>query len=223
MTAVELKNVTKIYGKGEAKTIAVKDINFEAESGQLVLLEGPSGAGKSTLLTIMGALQKASSGQVLIEGQEINALSTKQSDQLRLTTIGFVLQEHNLVPFLKVKDQFKLVDKVKKYGNLTAKELQELLVQLGIEQLVDKYPNELSGGQMQRAAIARALYANPKIILADEPTASLDSERVKEVGRLFKQLAKEKDKAIILVTHDQRLEQFSDQIYDVLDGKISKR
>ena len=135
--------------------------------------------------------------------------------------IGFVLQAYNLVPYLTVKEQFVLVDKVKKSGNMSQEGLDNLLNELGIMQLINKYPKELSGGQQQRVAIARALYADPAIILADEPTASLDSEKVEEVGKLFKSLAKQKEKAIILVTHDLRLNKYSDKIYEMLDGHLS--
>ena len=122
---------------------------------------------------------------------------------------------------MTVREQFILVDKVKKTGNLSKEALDGLLDELGISQLVNKYPKELSGGQQQRVAIARALYADPAIILADEPTASLDSEKVEEVGKLFKTLAKQKEKAIILVTHDLRLNKYSDKIYEMLDGRLS--
>ena len=223
MTVIELKDVNKLYGKGTAKVEALKDINFQANKGEVVLIMGPSGAGKSTFLTIAGSLQKPTSGQILINGENISEYSNKQSNNLRLNKIGFVLQAYNLVPFLNVHEQFVLVDKVKKQNNLSKADLQKLLEDLGVTKLIKKYPNELSGGQQQRVAIARALYANPEIILADEPTASLDTKNVEEVGKLFKKLAKERDKAIILVTHDPRLEKYADHIYEMMDGKMSKK
>ncbi|NME20795.1 ABC transporter ATP-binding protein [Lactobacillus johnsonii] len=221
MSVIELKNVSKSYGQGSAKVDALKDVDFEAQKGEVVLIEGPSGAGKSTFLTIAGALQKPTSGEVFIGGDNVTNYSPKQADALRLDKIGFVLQAYNLVPYLTVREQFILVDKVKKSGNLSKEALDGLLDELGISQLVNKYPKELSGGQQQRVAIARALYADPAIILADEPTASLDSEKVEEVGKLFKTLAKQKEKAIILVTHDLRLNKYSDKIYEMLDGRLS--
>lgn len=148
-------------------------------------------------------------------------LTKAQRDQLRLNRIGFVLQSYNLVPYLKVKEQFEFVNKVKRQGNINKDDLEGLLEQLGISQLVDKYPGELSGGQTQRVAIARALYADPDIVLADEPTAALDSEKVAEVGRLFKDLAETRNKAVVVVTHDIRLLDFADKTYEILDGKIS--
>ena len=221
MSVIELKNVSKSYGQGSAKVDALKDVDFEAQKGEVVIIEGPSGAGKSTFLTIAGALQKPTSGEVFIGGDNVTNYSPKQADALRLDKIGFVLQAYNLVPYLTVREQFILVDKVKKSGNLSKEALDGLLDELGISQLVNKYPKELSGGQQQRVAIARALYADPAIILADEPTASLDSEKVEEVGKLFKSLAKQKEKAIILVTHDLRLNKYSDKIYEMLDGHLS--
>ena len=221
MSVIELKNISKSYGQGNAKVDALKDVNFEAKEGEVVLIEGPSGAGKSTFLTVAGALQKPTSGEVFIGGKDVTNYSPKQADALRLDKIGFVLQAYNLVPYLTVKEQFILVDKVKKSGNMGKDRLDNLLNELGIMQLINKYPKELSGGQQQRVAIARALYADPAIILADEPTASLDSEKVEEVGKLFKSLAKQKEKAIILVTHDLRLNKYSDKIYEMLDGRLS--
>lgn len=222
MSSIELRNISKVYGKGASAVTAVSNVNFSADAGEVVLLEGPSGAGKSTLLTIMGALQKPTQGQVFIDGQEINDFNEKRRARLRLEKIGFVLQAYNLVPYLTVEKQFTLVDKVKKEGNLSQEQLKELLADLDITDLVKKYPSELSGGQQQRAAIARALYANPAILLADEPTAALDSSRVAQVGQLFQHLAQSQNKAIILVTHDARLEKYSQHIYKMLDGQLSQ-
>lgn len=223
MAVIELKNVQKVYGTGAAEVQALKQIDFKSNEGEVVLIMGPSGAGKSTFLTIAGSLQKPTSGQVYINGEDIANISAKQSNALRLNQIGFVLQAYNLVPFLTVKEQFELVDHVKKQGNLTQATMGKLLEQLGITGLVNKYPSELSGGQQQRAAIARALYANPKILLADEPTASLDSKNVDEVGQLFKNLAQNYQKAVILVTHDPRLEKYADHIYEMMDGEMIKK
>lgn len=223
MAVIELKNIKKVYGKGNAQVEALKNINFKADKGEVVLIMGPSGAGKSTFLTIAGSLQKPTSGEVLINGEDISDFSTKKRNGLRLNRIGFVLQAYNLVPFLTVEEQFTLVDKVKKQNNLSRDKLNDLLKQLGITDLVKKYPSELSGGQQQRAAIARALYANPEILLADEPTASLDTKNVEEVGQLFKDLAKKRDKAVMLVTHDPRLEKYADHIYEMMDGQMTQK
>ena len=224
MTAIELRNVEKYYGQGIARVHVLSDVNFKAELGKLNLVIGPSGSGKSTFLTIAGGLQQPSEGQVLIDGQEISALSGKQRDRLRLDKIGFVLQSYNLLPYLTVGDQFALVDRMR-HGNLSKGELGDLLKDLGIEKLIHKYPGyplSLSGGQKQRVAIARALYTDPQIILADEPTAALDSDRVKVVGQLFSDLAVKHNKAVVVVTHDLRLREFADQVYTIVDGQMAK-
>lgn len=222
MTAIELKNINKDYGTGISKVQVLSDVSFKAHSGELSLVLGPSGSGKSTFLTIAGGLQRPTSGQVLIDGQDINRFSEKQRDEIRLNQIGFVLQSYNLLSYLSVADQFALVDRVHK-GNLSPDRLEKLLQELGIDQLVNKFPDELSGGQNQRVAIARALYTDPAIILADEPTAALDSERVKVVGRLMKEMAKQYDKAVVVVTHDLRLKDFADHIYQIMDGKMTEQ
>ncbi|MDM8219117.1 ABC transporter ATP-binding protein [Limosilactobacillus mucosae] len=222
MTAIELKNINKDYGTGISKVQVLSDVSFKAHSGELSLILGPSGSGKSTFLTIAGGLQRPASGQVLIDGQDISQFSEKQRDEIRLNQIGFVLQSYNLLSYLSVADQFALVDRVHR-GNLSSDRLEKLLQELGIDQLVNKYPDELSGGQNQRVAIARALYTDPAIILADEPTAALDSERVKVVGRLMKEMAKRYDKAVVVVTHDLRLKDFADRIYQIMDGKMTEQ
>lgn len=223
MSLVSLKNVNKIYGKGSSQIKSLDNINFVADAGQVVLIEGPSGSGKSTFLTILGALQKATSGQVIISGEEITAMNSKQLDQLRLNKIGFILQSYALVPYLKIREQFVLANIIKKTNNMKQLQLNNLLEQLQVNELLDKYPKELSGGQKQRIAIARALYTNPPIVLADEPTASLDSKCVTLVGQLFQQFAHQDGTLIVMVTHDQRLEQYADVIYRIVDGKMDKR
>ena len=201
MSVIELKDVSKSYGQGDAKVNALKNINFEAQKGEVVLIEGPSGAGKSTFLTIAGALQKPTSGEVFIGGDNVTNYSPKQADALRLDKIGFVLQAYNLVPYLTVREQFILVDKVKKTGNLSKEALDGLLDELGISQLVNKYPKELSGGQQQRVAIARALAMNPEMLFFDEPTSALDPEITAGILKVLRQLADEK-MTMIIVTHE---------------------
>lgn len=147
-------------------------------------------------------------------------MPTKKRDQFRLNQIGFVLQSYNLLPYLNIADQFKLVRQVKHDGNLNQEDFHQLLKDLGIEKLLNQYPAELSGGQNQRVAIARALYTDPQIILADEPTSALDSDRVVLVGQLLKELATKRNKAVIVVTHDLRLREFADKVYNLVDGKL---
>lgn len=222
MSVIELKNINKSFGKGISEVQVLSDVNFSANRGELSLILGPSGSGKSTFLTIAGGLQTPTSGTVTVEGERLEQLPAKKRDQLRLNKIGFVLQSYNLLPYLNVRDQFTLVRKVKKNGNMTDEELTTLLKELGIDQLVNHYPDEMSGGQNQRVAIARALYPNPEIVLADEPTAALDSNRVKVVGQLMKQMAVRHDKAIVVVTHDLRLRTYADHIYQLMDGHLTR-
>lgn len=220
MAVIELKNISKTFGKGIGRVQVLNNVNFQADRGELSLILGPSGSGKSTFLTIAGGLQTPTSGIVTVEGKRLGKLTSKERDHLRLNKIGFVLQSHNLLPYLSVADQFTLVRKVKKTGNLSTTEFQRLLTELGITDLKNHFPDEMSGGQNQRVAIARALYPNPEIVLADEPTAALDSSRVKVVGGLLKQMAQSHNKAIVVVTHDLRLREFADHIYQLMDGKM---
>ena len=220
--AMIIKDVNKSYGHGVGRVHVLEDVNFSAALGELNLVLGPSGSGKSTFLTIAGGLQTPDTGQVIIDGEDINKLSQQQKEHLRLDKIGFVLQSYNLLPYLTVEDQFKLVNRVKKTGNLSPDQLGQLLDQLEIKRLLKQYPSELSGGQNQRVSIARALYTDPQVVLADEPTASLDSNLVEVVGQLFQDLAKQNNKAVVVVTHDLRLKQFADHIWDLSDGKLTQ-
>lgn len=220
MPTLELSHVNKVFGHQTSRVEVLKDVNFQTQAGELSLILGPSGSGKSTFLTIAGGIQTPTDGRVTVDGKPLASLSAADRDKLRLHQIGFILQAHNLVPYLTVKDQFALVDRVKPQGNLNAQQLTALLQDLGIDQIVNQYPSELSGGQSQRVAIARALYQDPTIILADEPTAALDSQRVKVVGQLLKRLAQERHKAVVVVTHDLRLREFADHTYQLMDGQL---
>lgn len=217
-----VSHVSQVFGTGTARVEALHDVSFEADAGTLSLIMGPSGSGKSTFLTIAGGLLTPTAGSVEVNGVSYTQRSKKQRDALRLDSIGFVLQAYHLLPYLTVADQFKLVDKVKPTGNLSKRGLEDVLTTLGIQNLVNKYPGELSGGQQQRVAIARALYPDPAIILADEPTAALDSARVKVVGALLKDLATKRNKAVVVVTHDTRLIPFADHLYNMQDGWLTQ-
>lgn len=220
MKLIEAKNINKTFQDGSKEITALKDTDFSVEAGEFVAIVGPSGSGKSTLLTILGGLQKPSEGEVKIDEEEFSDVSDKERTQLRFEKIGFILQASNLVPFLKVEDQLRLVNKVngEKYEKQTA---DDLLEALNIEDLRDKYPSDLSGGEQQRVAIARALFHNPPVILADEPTASLDTERAIEVVEILARETKDKEKATIMVTHDERLIGYCDKVYSMEDGKLT--
>lgn len=220
MATLEMKQVNKVFGSGHTEIEALKPTDFSANKNELIAVIGPSGSGKSTFLTIAGGLQTPTNGTVLINGADITKLKEKQRSAIRLREIGFVLQASNLVPYLNVKQQLQLLDKVKK-DNLPLEKLQELYQTLGMEKLLTSFPADLSGGERQRVAIAKALYTNPSIILADEPTASLDSDRAFEVMEMLKELTVNNNKTTIVVTHDTRLIDYCNKVYKITDGRLS--
>jgi lipoprotein ABC transporter, ATP-binding protein len=222
MNVLEFKNVTKSYQDGNNEIEALKETNFKIEEGQFIAIIGPSGSGKSTFLTLAGGLQTPSKGQIIINGKDYTNLSEKERAKLRFNDIGFVLQASNLVPFLTAKQQLELVDRINKKNKQTIQDKHSLFKELGIDHLENKLPKDLSGGERQRLAIARALYNNPAIILADEPTASLDSDRAFEVVELLSKECREKNKSIIMVTHDNRMIEKCDHVYHMKDGILTK-
>ena len=222
MNVLEFINVTKSYQDGNKEIEALKETNFKIEAGQFIAIIGPSGSGKSTFLTLAGGLQTPSKGQIIINGKDYTNLSEKERSKLRFNDIGFVLQASNLVPFLTAKQQLELVDRINKQKRKTLQDQKSLFKELGIDHLENKLPKDLSGGERQRLAIARALYNNPAIILADEPTASLDSDRAFEVVDLLSKECKEKNKSIIMVTHDNRMIEKCDHVYRMKDGILTK-
>lgn len=217
-----MKNIVKKFGNGRTEVTALKEINFSVKQGEFVSIIGPSGSGKSTFLTISGGLQTPTSGEIHINGHSFSELNEKKRADLRFKEIGFILQSSNLIPFLKVKEQFYLVDRVakKKTGD---ERIDELLKSLDIYELKESYPKDLSGGERQRVAIARALFNDPSLILADEPTASLDTDHAYEVVKLLVKEAHEKQKATVMVTHDSRMIQWSDRIYRMEDGYLKEQ
>ena len=222
MNVLEFINVTKSYQDGNKEIEALKETNFKIEEGKFIAIIGPSGSGKSTFLTLAGGLQTPSKGQIIINGKDYTNLSEKERSKLRFNDIGFVLQASNLVPFLTAKQQLELVDRINKKRKQTLQDHKLLFKELGIDHLENKLPKDLSGGERQRLAIARALYNNPAIILADEPTASLDSDRAFEVVDLLSKECKEKNKSIIMVTHDNRMIEKCDHVYRMKDGILTK-
>ncbi|KXB59837.1 putative lipoprotein releasing system, ATP-binding protein [Gemella haemolysans] len=222
MNVLEFINVTKSYQDGNKEIEALKETNFKIEEGKFIAIIGPSGSGKSTFLTLAGGLQTPSKGQIIINGKDYTNLSEKERSKLRFNDIGFVLQASNLVPFLTAKQQLELVDRINKEKRQKLQDQKSLFKELGIDHLENKLPKDLSGGERQRLAIARALYNNPAIILADEPTASLDSDRAFEVVDLLSKECKEKNKSIIMVTHDNRMIEKCDHVYRMKDGILIK-
>ena len=216
------KNVTKTFKDGNETIQAVKDLTLHFDRGELIAIIGPSGSGKSTFLTMAGALQSATKGQIEINGQNITQLNQKQLSKLRLNEIGFILQTSNLVPFLTVEQQFKLLKNAKN-DVMNEDQYDTLINQLGLSKHLRQLPSELSGGQRQRVAIAKALYTNPSIILADEPTASLDTDNAMQVMDILSEQTKALNKTCIVVTHDERLTQYCDRVFEMIDGVLTKK
>ncbi len=218
MSVLTFKQVTKTFQDGHHEINALKATDFSIEAGEFVAIIGPSGSGKSTFLTIAGGLQTPSSGQLIIDDTDYTHLSEKERSRLRFKSVGFILQASNLIPFLTVQQQLELVDHLT--GSKEKAKANQLFDDLGIAGLKHQLPQELSGGERQRAAIARALYHDPALILADEPTASLDTEKAYEVVKLLAKESKEKNKAIIMVTHDDRMLKYCDKVYRMQDGEL---
>lgn len=218
---LEMKNIYKKYGEKHTEVIALKELSFAVQPGEFVAVIGPSGSRKSTFLTIAAGLQAPTSGEVIVGGQSLNKLTKKQRLAQRFQKIGFILQSSNLVPFLTVEDQFHLIEKVDK-SRKNSELKEQLLETLGLKELRNSYPRDLSGGERQRVAIACALYHEPDVILADEPTASLDTEKAFDVVQLLAKEAKEKDKGIIMVTHDERLLKYCDRVVRIRDGELTE-
>lgn len=217
-----MENVSKSFGADHTKVTALKDVSFSIKPGEFVSIIGPSGSGKSTFLTIAGSLQAPTSGKIYLAGTELGEMNEKKRSQLRLAKIGFILQGTNLVPFFSVKDQFRFIDKLEK-RKFQLEKYKALLTSLDILPLSNSMPRELSGGEKQRVAIAKALYNDPEIILADEPTAALDTQHALDVVKLLAKEAHDKNKATIMVTHDQRMVEYSDSIYVLEDGQLKKQ
>ena len=222
MTGIVLENVSKYYKVEDQEFRVLNRVSITVHPGQFVAVIGPSGSGKSTFLSIAGALLKPSEGNVIINGTRLSDLKPKKLAKLRLEQIGFIFQSSNLVPYLTVLDQLLVVKKMA--GSMTNKDkrfAQELLEEVGLGDKLHKFPDQLSGGERQRTAIARAFMNDPSIILADEPTASLDTQRAFEVVELISRGVRSRNKAAIMVTHDERLLKYCDKVYQMLDGNLT--
>lgn len=219
---LKFENVIKSFKDGDRTIEAVKNTSVTFNKGECIAIIGPSGSGKSTFLTIAGALQTPTEGDVKINGQSISGMKSKELANLRLNEIGFILQASNLVPFLSVKQQFQLLKKSKK-DVMADSELDELFEKLSLTKVKKQLPSEISGGQKQRVAIAKSLYTNPSIILADEPTASLDTENALKVMQILKEETEQRMKTCIIVTHDERLTEYCDAVYKMTDGILEKQ
>lgn len=221
MEIMKFEKVYKTFEENGEKIEALKEASFTLNSGELVAIVGPSGSGKSTLLTMMGGLQRPSGGTITFEDKDLSSMDEKERNKLRFDRIGFILQASNLVPYLTLDDQFALVDKFagKKRDS---KKSDEILEKMSILKRKNQYPGDLSGGERQRGAIARALYTEPSLLLADEPTASLDSKKAIEVIQLLKDLTTDSNRTTVIVTHDERLLEYCDRVFKVVDGVLEE-
>jgi len=220
--AITIRGVTKQYVEGSGGTMALAGVDLSVRRGEVTLMMGPSGSGKTTLLSIMGCILRPTSGQVLLEGDDVTAMPENQLPAMRLRHIGFVFQGFNLFPTLTAGENVELSLGLKGVRGRTAKdEARRLLELVGIGEKYDSFPADISGGQKQRVAIARAVAGSPGSILADEPTAALDSQTGKAVVEMMAGLAHREDRAVVIVTHDDRLKEFADRIVRLEDGRIA--
>ncbi len=221
-TAIQLSNISKYFGAKAQKEYALKDVSVSVRRGEVLMLMGPSGSGKTTLLSIMGCILKPSSGSIVIRGREISGFSQKQLGRIRLRHLGFIFQEYNLFPTLNVLDNVLVALDIR--GMTGPKAKKQALTALGSVGMAPKalaMPDTLSGGQKQRLAIARSLAGRPSVILADEPTAALDSDNGRKVVELMRELAHEKNHSVVIVTHDPRAVKYADRLLTIEDGRIS--
>ena len=224
MAIIALENIRKSYADGNQMHHVLNQLNLSVEPNEFVAILGPSGSGKSTLLAIAGLLLSADEGRIRIAGQDLTGLNQGQWTRKRLELLGFIFQDHQLLSYMKIGDQLELVAKLKgeKEKKKRKEEVKALLADLGIEACYHQYPNQMSGGQKQRAAIARAFIGNPQVILADEPTASLDPDRGQEIAQLIQKEVKSKNKSAIMVTHDRSILTYVDTIYELKHGQLLK-
>ena len=223
MIALEAINVTKTYGTGANAVKAVDHVSFSVRNGEFVGLVGPSGSGKTTMLAMLAGLLAPTAGQIIIAGEDVSKMKESKRTRFRGRNIGFAFQSNNLVPYLNALENVELMlrlnNRLDKENKVRAR---ELLIRLGLGDRLRNLPSQLSGGQQQRVAIARALIHQPSVVLADEPTASLDTERANQVVSTFAQLIHEQNRAGIMVTHDLRMCRYVDKIVQMMDGQISR-
>jgi len=221
-TVIETLVLTKVYQSKNLEVRAVDTASISINAGEFVGLVGPSGSGKTTMLAMLAALLIPTEGKVLIDQEDLGAMSETERVAFRRRKIGFTFQTNNLIPYLTVVENVEMMLRLNKiYDQAGRERAQELLARLGLDNRLNSLPNQLSGGERQRVAIARSTVHNPSVILADEPTASLDTERAFQVTRLYADLIHEENKAGIMVTHDLRMCKYVDKIIQINDGKIS--
>ena len=222
MTVLETKDLKKYYGSGDTQVKALDGVDLTVENGEFVAIVGTSGSGKSTLLHMLGGLDRPTGGSVLVEGRDIFALKDEELTIFRRRKIGFVFQSYNLVPVLSVYDNIVLPIQLDG-GRVDEAYVNQVIEALGLEQMLDRLPNQLSGGQQQRVAIARALATKPAILLADEPTGNLDSRTSQDVLSLMKTTGQKFAQTMVMITHNEEIAQLADRIVRIEDGRIVMR
>ena len=219
MEYIEIENIGKVYGKGENRHIALQDINFKIEQGEFVAIMGPSGSGKTTLLNIIGGLDSPSSGRIYINGVDLGLKSKSSLARYRRKDVGIVFQNYNLVRILNVRENIEFPIRLD-HKKPDTEYIDILMDNLGIEELSEKYPDQLSGGEQQRVAIARAMVAKPMLLLADEPTGNLDSQTSMEILKLIRDIVDENGQTVLMITHDINVAQVADRVICIRDGRV---
>ena len=217
MGYVQFKNICKTYDSGDVKVEALKDVSFEVEKGEICVIVGQSGAGKTTLLNILGGMDNATSGEIMLDGKNVSNLNRRQMENYRRHDIGFVFQFYNLIPNLTALENVEIASQLSK----NPLDSEQILKDVGLENRMSNFPAQLSGGEQQRVSIARALAKNPKLLLCDEPTGALDYETGKAVLKLLQDCSREKGMTVLIITHNSALTAMADRVIKVKNGQIS--
>ncbi|MCT1176095.1 ABC transporter ATP-binding protein [Pediococcus pentosaceus] len=216
MAYIEVKNESKVYQMGETKIFANRDVNFEVEEGKVTVILGPSGAGKSTVLNMLGGMDSPTSGQIMIDNMDIATFNDRQLTNYRRHDVGFVFQFYNLIPNLSTLENVELATSLVKDGQAP----EEVLKAVGLQERMDNFPSQLSGGEQQRLAIARALAKNPKLLLCDEPTGALDYQTGKQVLQLLSDASRKFHKTVIIITQNSEIAQMADRVIQINDARV---
>ena len=218
MSYIQLNNLTKEFKSGDTKIVANDKINFSLDKGKLLIIVGASGAGKTTLLNLIGGMDKATSGEILIDGKNLVGLSDRDLTEYRRNDVGFVFQHYNLIPNLTALENVEMASEISD----NPLEAEEVLEEVGLSHRLNNFPSQLSGGEQQRVAIARALAKNPKLLLCDEPTGALDYETGKNILRLLQDASRKMGATVIIITHNSLIKPMADQVIEIRDGKVDK-
>ncbi|ACV28801.1 Lipoprotein-releasing system ATP-binding protein LolD [Anaerococcus prevotii] len=218
MSYIQLNNLTKEFKSGDTKIVANDKINFSLEEGRLLIIVGASGAGKTTLLNLIGGMDKATSGEILIDGKNLVGLSDRDLTEYRRNDVGFVFQHYNLIPNLTALENVEMASEISD----NPLEAEKILEEVGLSHRLNNFPSQLSGGEQQRVAIARALAKNPKLLLCDEPTGALDYETGKNILRLLQDASRKMGATVVIITHNSLIKPMADQVIEIRDGRVDK-